>query len=261
MRLGSAFETLWSFFLILGCVHSGSYAAHVLIYQRNGKGFIHDNLAASAQALREIAADLKVDADISPNASVFTAENLKRYQAIIFANSNNEAFETEEQRAAFQRFLQGGGGFMGLHSSTGSERNWNWFQHMQGGRFLRHSPMQTFTVRVVDRSHSGTAHFPESWQWTDECYFFTNINPGIRVLLTMELTSLRDPKLSVEPGQKVDGLFPLAWCHESDGGRRFYTSLGHRIEHYSDPIFREHLRGGLCWVLRLKNKTESSIEP
>jgi type 1 glutamine amidotransferase len=211
--------------------------------------------------LREIAVEEQLDADFSTNAFVFSEANLKRYQAIIFANSNNEAFENDEQRAAFQKFLLSGGAFIGIHSSTGSERTWNWFQQMQGGKFLRHSPLQTFTIRTVDRSHPATRHFPPNLRWTDECYFFTNVNAQIRVLLTVELAGLRDSKLASAPGEKVNGLFPLAWCQETDGGRRFYTSLGHKVEHYSDPVFRNHLRGGIRWALRLEDHYTPTVQP
>jgi type 1 glutamine amidotransferase len=105
----------------------------------------------------------------------------------------------------------------------------------------------------VEPQHPSTAHLPAAWPWTDECYFFTNVNPGVRVLLALDPATLRDPKLASEPGQQVSGRHALAWCHEGDGGRRFYTSLGHKIEHYSDPQYRKHLRGALEWLLAKKH--------
>ena len=230
----------------------GDASVRVLVYQKNGKGYVHDNLAASAHALREIAAGEKLSVDVTTNAAVFTTENLKRYSAVVFANSNNEAFENHAQRAAFQDYIQSGGGFMGIHSSSASERNWPWFQQMLGGKFLRHAPMQTFTLVNLDRSHPSTTHFPANWSWTDECYFFTGMNPEIQVLLTVEVATLRDRQLDASPAEKVAGAYPLAWCHETEGSRRYYTSLGHKIGHYSDPLFRNHLRGALRWVLRLE---------
>lgn len=224
-------------------------AQRLLIYQRNGPGYVHDNLAASAAALREIASQQHLEADVSTNASVFAGESLKRYAAVIFANSNNDACENAEQRAAFRKYIESGGGFIGIHSSTGSERNWPWFQQMQGAGFLRHPPLQTFTVKVADPAHPATAHLPSPWVWTDECYFFTNLNQNIRVLLTLDAASLRDPKLPAEPGETIKGEFPLAWRQEQYGGRQFYTALGHRIEHYSDPAFRQHLSGAIRWVI------------
>lgn len=264
MRRLLSLKVLLAASLLFSSVLVDASAIRVLVYQRNGPGFVHDNLAVSAQALRELGKKLGLSIDVSASSSVFTEERLKQYRAVVFANSNNEAFENDEERAAFRRYMEAGGGFVGIHSSTGSERAWDWFQQMQGGKFFRHSPMQPFTVRVVDSDHPATAHFPSTWQWTDECYFFTNINPRIRVLLTVETANLRDPKLGSAPGQKVGGTFPLAWCYEDDGSRRFYTSLGHKIEHYSDERFLEHLRGGLSWVLGLTHKIESpvpSIQP
>jgi type 1 glutamine amidotransferase len=239
--------------LFLTCAGPAHAAPRVLVYQRNGRGFVHDNLAASATCLRELGAQHGFGVDVSSNAAVFADATLGQYQAIIFANSNNEAFETDVQRAGFQRFIRAGGGFMGIHSSTGSERQWDWFQQMQGAKFLRHSPMQSFQARVVDAGHPATAHLSNVWTRTDECYFFTNLNERVRVLLAADTNSLRDPQLHKMPAQRASGVFPLAWCQEFEGGRQFYTSLGHKIAHYSDPAFRQHLLGGIRWVLGLTN--------
>ena len=221
----------------------------VLVYQKNGKGFVHDNLAASAAAIRELGKQNGFGVDVSTNAVVITDETLKKYQALIFANSNNEAFENEDQRSAFQRYIRSGGGFVGIHSSTGSERQWAYFQQVQGAKFLRHSPLQKFTIKVLKRDHPATAHLTTTWAWEDECYFFTNLNPGITALLSVDTMTLKDPKLETAPGQKSDGVYPLAWYQEFDGGRVFYTSLGHKIEYYSDPVFRKHILGGIRWVM------------
>jgi uncharacterized protein len=241
---------------LLFCVFQAATASPlVLVYQRNGKGFVHDNLAASAAAIVELGKQHDFAVEVSSNATVFTDALLQKCSALIFANSNNEAFETLEQRRAFERFIRRGGGFLGIHSSTGSERNWPWFQKVQGAKFLRHSPMQQFTVEVLDANHPATKHLGSTWPCTDECYFFTNVNPAIHVLLTVDTATLRDPQLARSPAEKVNGVFPLAWCHESDGGRRFYTSLGHKTEHYADPTFRQHLLGGIEWVLGRTNRT------
>lgn len=236
-------------------------ARKVLVYQRNGKGFVHDNLAASAAAIRELGGQHGFGVEVSSNATVFTERSLKDYHVIVFANSNNEAFDTEEQRGAFQKFIRAGGGFVGIHSSTGSERSWDWFQRMQGAKFLRHSPMQTFTARVVDAAHPATSHLRATWMRTDECYFFTNLHPNVRVLLAAETNGLRDPQLGKMPAQQAAGVFPLAWCQEFDGGRQFYTSLGHKIEHYADPVFRQHLLGGIRWALGETNSTTTPRLP
>ena len=102
---------------------------------------------------------------------------------------------------------------------------------------------------------------PSLWAWEDECYFFTNLNPGIKLLLAVDTQSLKNPKLESAPGQKSNGVFPLAWYHEFDGGRVFYTSLGHKIEYYSDPVFRRHVLGGIRWVLGENAPLQTSLVP
>jgi type 1 glutamine amidotransferase len=221
----------------------------VLVYQKNGKGFVHDNLEASATAIRELGAEHGFAVDVSSDPAVFTDHSLKAYRALVFANTNNEGFASDAQREAFQRYLRGGGGFVGIHSSTGSERTWEWFQKMQGARFLRHPPMQKFSIRVVDPSHPATAHLASPWTWEDECYFFTNLNPDIHVLMAAELEGLTDPQRLSQPGASLHGVHPLAWCHHFEGARVFYTALGHRKDSYRDPVFRRHLAGGMLWAL------------
>jgi type 1 glutamine amidotransferase len=140
----------------------------VLVYQKNGKGFVHDNLAASAAAIRELGQQNGFAVDVSTNPAVFTDETLKQYCALIFANSNNEGFDNEDQRAAFQRFVRGGGGFVGIHSSAGTERQWGWFQKMLGAKFFRHPTLQKFTMKVLDSKFPAVAHLGATWQWEDE---------------------------------------------------------------------------------------------
>jgi len=223
----------------------------VLIYTRNGEGYIHDNIEASVKALQEICNEMKVETEVSDNPESFTDENLDQFDAVIFSNSNNEAFLTDDQRNAFQEFIRSGGGFVGIHSACGSERNWPWFWAMLGGRFLRHPPLQPFDIKVIDRNHPSTIFLPDIWKWEDECYYINNLNPDINILLAVDLTTIDDENRIEYPGNTFGDLFPLAWYHRFDGGRQWYTALGHKPEHYSDTLFRQHLLGGIRWVLEM----------
>src|SRR5574339_299940 len=146
--------------LILNCACSllRSEEPRVLVYTRNytpdGKGYVHDNIAASVALIRQLASTNGFLVDASDNPSVFTPENLKKYRALIFSNSNNEAFENDQQREAFRKFIQGGGGFVGIHSASGSERQWPYFWSVVGGKFNRHPPLQKFSIAVIDANHS-----------------------------------------------------------------------------------------------------------
>lgn len=224
----------------------------VLVYNRNevGKGkYVHDNIAASTAALQKLATENGFVIDISEDPGVFTDARLRRYRVIVFNNTNNEILDSEEQKAAFQRFIRSGGGFVGIHSATGSMRQWPWFWSLIGGKFLRHPKMQPFTVRVKDANDISTTHLPASFEWTDEFYYVDNMATGLHILLAGDLASLDDPKKSEYPGTKFGNEFPLAWRHEFEGGRAWYTALGHKKEHYSDARLTQHILGGIRWAL------------
>jgi len=149
--------------------------------------------------------------------------------------------------------VRGGGGIVGIHSATGSERNWPWFQAVMGGKFVRHPKLQKFTVRVKDAKHPATKGAPATFEWEDECYYTENLNPDLKVLLVTDPTKLDDPKRATEyPGDKFGDSVPLSWYHEYDGGREYYIALGHKDEHYSMPVFRQQLRGGILWAMGLE---------
>lgn len=220
----------------------------VLIYTKNGEGYVHENIAASVAALELICAEEGILTEVSDQPSVFTRENLERFDVIIFSNTNNEGFDTEDQKKAFQEYIRGGG-FMAIHSANATEREWPWYWAMVGGKFIRHAPHQEFDVLVTDANHPSTAHLPERWTITDECYYSFQLNPDIHVLLSADMTTVEDEGKDEYPGETFGQQFPLAWCHQFEGGRQFYTALGHDPWFYEDPLFVEHLRGGLLWIL------------
>ncbi len=225
----------------------------VLIYTKNGEGYVHENIAASVAALEKICDGEGLATDVSEDPSVFTPENLARYSVIIFSNTNNEGFDTEEQKKAFQEYIRKGGGFMAIHSANATARDWPWYWAMVGGKFIRHAPHQEFDVLLTDANHPSTSHLPERWTIKDECYYSFQLNPDIHVLLSADLSTIEDEGKAEYPGETFGQLFPLCWCHEFEGGRQWYTALGHDPWFYEDPLFVEHLRGGLIWVMTEEN--------
>jgi type 1 glutamine amidotransferase len=239
--------------LLCSCANPiGKEQKKILIYTRNGEGYVHDNIEASVKALQEICNEINVETEVSDNPESFSVGNLSRFNAVIFSNTNNEAFLTEAQRDAFQEYIKSGGGFVGIHSACGSERNWPWFWAMLGGKFLRHPPLQPFDIKVIDNNQPSTSFLPDTWKWEDECYFVNNLNPDIHVLLAADLLTIEDENKDEYPGKTFGDLFPIAWYHEYDGGREWYTALGHKPEHYSDSLFKRHLGGGIRWILNME---------
>ena len=158
--------------------------------------------------------------------------------------TNNEAFDTDAQREAFQRYIRSGGGFAGIHSASGSERSWPWFHQMLGGQFNRHPKLQPFQIEVKDREHPAVKHLQAKFEWEDECYYINGLNSDIRPLLVTDPSKLIDPKGAPQAKE-----IPLAWHHEFEGGRQFYTALGHKKEDYANRTLYEHIKGGILWLL------------
>jgi len=236
----------------IACASGAGSQARVLVYTTNQVGpklYVHDNIAVCAEAIKSLGSENGFAVDVSDDPSAFTDENLKKYRAIVFDNTNNEIFDTEEQKGALQHYIHGGGGVVGIHSASGSMRNWPWFWSLIGGKFTRHAKLQTFMVKVKDPKDISTAHLPASFQWTDEFYYVDNMPEGLHVLLAGDLTGLDDPGKQQYPGKKFGDEFPLAWRHQFEGGRAWYTALGHQKEHYADPKFRKHLLGGILWAM------------
>jgi type 1 glutamine amidotransferase len=241
--------------VLLAAAAVGAAAAErrILVYTRNhvtaGKGYVHDNIAASVEAIQALGAAHGFAVDHSGDPAVFSSANLQRYGALVFSNSNNEAFASDAQRDAFQRYLRAGGGLVGIHSATGSERAWPWFWSVMGGKFLRHPKMQKFVVRVKDASHPATRQLPATFEWEDECYYHDQLSPALKPLLVTDPAGLDDPKKAEYPGDRFGDSLPLAWYQTVEGGREIYIALGHKIEHYRDPRLTGLILGAIQWAL------------
>jgi type 1 glutamine amidotransferase len=228
-------------------------APRVLVYTRNytpdGKGYVHDNIASSVDAIKKMGAEKGFAVDVSDDPAAFSESNLKQYAAIVFSNSNNEAFSSDAQRDAFKHYIESGGGFVGLHSASGSERDWPYFWSVLGGKFAAHPRMQPFLVQVADPNFPAVKNLPAQFEWTDECYFIDHLNPDIHPVLVTDRT-----RLSFLEQMKIDvGSFPnplpLAWYHQYDGGREFYLALGHNKEDYANPMLYGIIENGILWAI------------
>src|SRR4051794_33112734 len=139
----------------------------VLVYTHNGKGYIHDNRPYSVEAIRELGHENGFEVDASDGPAVFTPENLKKYKVLIFSNTNNETFDTDAQKQAFRQFIRSGGGLVGLHIATGSERQWPYYQAVIGGKIVGHPPPEKFPGVWIGRNFPATKDLPASFGWED----------------------------------------------------------------------------------------------
>lgn len=201
-----------------------------------------------------------LEADITEDAAVFTAENLAKYRAVAFMSTTGDVMEDVvakdapkeakaaaaaaalPRRAAFQAWMENGGAFVGVHAASDTEYKWPWFGRMIGGYFAGHPKIQPATLRPVVKDHPSTAHLPAEWKRRDEWYNFRNLQADNTVLILLD-------EKTYEGGKNGDN-HPIAWCKDVGKGRMFYTAGGHTKESFSEPEFVQHLNGGVIWVLR-----------
>lgn len=228
----------------------------VLVYTKNGKGYVHDNIPFAVKCIQKLGNENGFTVDVSDTASIFTEDNLKQYTMLIFTSTNNDVFDSDMQRLAFRRYIQAGGGFVGIHSVTGTERNWKWFKMMLGGTFAWHAKNQPFRVKIIDSRHPSIQGLPKVWERGDECYFAKELYPGIRVLMAHDINSLNpneEEKIKTFSAPFSD-LYPAVWYQHFDGGNIWVTALGHNKEHYEDPVYVKHILQGIKFVSGLTKK-------
>jgi type 1 glutamine amidotransferase len=233
--------------LVISC--GSTEKKKILVFTRNGEGYVHDNIDSSVESIKKLGLENGFEVDITEDPEAFTEENLKQYDAVIYSNTNNKVFDTDAQKLALVRYTEAGGGFVGIHSACAMERDWPWMWKMVGGKFVRHAPFQTFNMKIIDANHPSTSFFTGDWERADECYYVNNINPDIHVLIAVDLNSVEDQGKVEYPGNTFGDLFPLVWYHEYDGGRQWFTALGHSKEDYTMPLFKKHLLGGILWAM------------
>lgn len=212
------------------------------------KGFRHQSIPDGVVALKKLAKEHQFSVYATEDADVFTDEKLKEYDVIILMSTTGTIFN-DEQKAAFERFVQSGKGVVGIHSATDTEYEWPWYTKLIGAQFMNHPYIQSVRLNVVDKKHPATYHLPEKWLWTDELYAFKNFNENVRVLITADESSY-DTNFSWKPTEGMGDFHPMAWTHEYDGGRIFYTALGHTDWSFLNENFTQHIYGGIWYAAK-----------
>ncbi|HEY9489946.1 MAG TPA: ThuA domain-containing protein [Chryseosolibacter sp.] len=234
----------------------------VLVYTKNGKGYVHDNIPSAVKAIQKLGKEKGFQVDVSDDPQVFTEDNLSQYTLLLFPSTNNDVFDTDEQRLAFRRYIQAGGGFVGLHSVIGTERNWRWFKMMLGGTFVWHPKFQPLQIKVLDKDHPSVHGMPSVWSKEDECYFIKEFYPGIRVVMAHDLAAMKPNEKDAERIKTLAASFgdyyPAAWHQDFDGGTIWITTLGHNKKDYEDAVYLNHILQGMAYVAGNSRKLDYS---
>lgn len=223
--------------------------ARILVFSKTA-GFRHDSIPAGLNALGQLAQQHQFTLEATEDAAQFNDEHLRQFNAIVFLNTTGDVLE-DSQQLAMERYIQAGGGFVGIHAATDTEweGDWFWYRNLVGAVFKNHpndpGNVQNAIVQVVDKNHPSTSNLPENFSLADEWYNFRDIYEFIHVLTKVDESSYK--------GGEHNHDHPISWYHNYDGGRAFYTALGHTNETFSNPHFLEQLLGGLTYVVGLNH--------
>jgi type 1 glutamine amidotransferase len=215
----------------------------VLVFSATA-GFRHASIPAGIDAIRALGAGGGFTVDATEDAAAFRAPNLARYRAVVFLSTTGDVLDADQQ-AAFEAYIRGGGGYVGVHAAADTEYDWPFYGELVGAYFKAHPPgMRPARVVVEDRRHPATAHLGATWERTDEWYDFrTDPRPSVHVLLSLDESSYQ--------GATMGGDHPIAWYRSVERGRSFYTGGGHDAAAFAEPDFRAHLLGGIRYAAGL----------
>lgn len=213
----------------------------VLVFSKTEQ-FRHSSAISAGKAvIQKLGNENNFNVEITEDSKAFNSPNLQQFDAVIFLCTTGDVL-SDDQQEAFEKFIQSGKGFVGIHSASDTEYDWPWYGQLVGAYFKNHPPgQQDVRLNIVESNHISTAHLPIQWRKVDEIYNFKWIGQGLNVLIKVD-------EDSYEGGQNGD-FHPISWFHSFDGGRSFYTALGHDEKSIMDPLLIKHILGGIKYVL------------
>ena len=223
-------------------------------------GWHHESIDNGIVAINQLAATHNFEVYRQQEATKITENGLKGFDAVIFLSTTSDIFDDNEQ-AAFEKYIRSGKGYVGIHAASDTEYEWEWYTKLVGRMFHIHPAQQTAKLRIIDHNFPGLEHFPNTLLWTDEWYEFGEEKvDDLNYLITVDENTFDaevtwKDNITDANGNKIDrvgkgnGEFhPISWYHEFDGGRSFYTALGHIEKVYENTWFLDHLYGGIYYA-------------
>ncbi len=229
------------FLPIIACAMAlqGGPARSILVFSKT-TGFRHDSIPVGREAILQMGIDRGWTVAFTEDADTFEPAKLKAYDAIVFLSTTGKPLD-EKQGKALVGFIHNGGGYVGIHAAADSLYEWPWYGQLCGAFFLSHPAIQQATVKIEDTTHPSTSALPNPWIRTDEWYDY-KVSPRANVHVLASLDN------STYNGSKMGSDHPIMWCHEFEGGRAWYTGMGHTQESYKDPVYLKMLGEGIEWA-------------
>jgi cytochrome c len=214
-------------------------ARSVLVFSKTS-GFRHDSIPAARQALLKIAQERRWSMTFTEDSTWFAAAKLQPYDAVVFLMTTGDVLNAE-QEGALEGFVRAGGGYVGIHAAADTEYDWEWYGRLVGAYFLSHPAIQDATVLTEDREHPTTSFLPSPWNRRDEWYDYrSNPRGQVHVLQTLDESTYKGGRMGKD--------HPITWCHDFDGGRSWYTGMGHTAESYEEPLFMRMIAEAIEWA-------------
>jgi type 1 glutamine amidotransferase len=239
-------------FIQLGCIELAvAQKQFKALLVTTTRGWHHESLHAGALAIQQLGANNFFDVTLLEDPNAFSDKYLEQFRVVIFLNTTGDVLDSAQQKA-MERFIQSGKGFVGIHSASDTEYEWDWYTKLVGRMFHIHPVIQTAKLNVIDAAFPGLQGFTNSKLFTDEWYEFGPEKvAGLNYLISIDETSYNPSAEWADKNKKGTGmgkLHPISWYHNFDGGRSFYTAMGHVPAVFSDPAFLNHLTAGIFWA-------------
>jgi len=210
----------------------------ILVFSKTA-GFRHDSIPVGRQAILDLAIVRGWTVAFTEDAGQIDSKRLKAYDAVVFLSTTGTILDKKQEKA-LTNFIHAGGGFVGVHAAADCEHDWAWYGQLVGAYFLQHPAQQEAVVKIEDATHPSTQGLPNPWSRKDEWYdYLADPRPNVHVLASLDQSSYT--------GSKMGNDHPIMWYHEFEGGRSWYTGMGHTQESYKDPVFLKMLAEGIEW--------------
>lgn len=222
-------------------------AFRVLVFSKT-VGYRHTSITNGVAAIKQMGTTNNFAVEATEDSAVFTPENLKRFQVAVFLSTIGDILN-DVQQSAFEQWLRAGGGFIGIHAAIpgkiATEGDWPWYGRLLCTDFTNHSAVVKGTLHIEDPTHPSTVGLPKTWERTDEWYNFT-VSPRekTRVLVSIDERTYQGGTMGAD--------HPMTWTHAFEGGRVWYTALGHTESSFAEPEFLTHLLGAIEFAAGVK---------
>lgn len=217
-----------------------STSASLLVFTKTA-GYRHASIPDGVAAIQRLGRQQHFRVDTTSDAARFQEKLLAEYDAVVFLSTSGNMLDSSEQ-VAFQRYIQAGGGYLGIHGASASEYDWAWYGRLVGAFFKNHPrPQQATLIIHPDPRFPILDSLPNPWVRTDEWYNFRTLPHQVHVLISIDESSYK--------GGENGAHHPLVWYHDYDGGRAFYLGLGHTPESYTDTEFLKLLSAAIHYAM------------